>query len=76
MYINSMGDTLRYSTAAQNLSGDGWVGSAANLQYDTRPEGPARSVTGGESMTADAVFIAQETHKRPTSQPVLSSCSL
>ena len=31
-----------------------------------QPEGPARSVTGAEPMTTDAVFTAQETHRRPT----------
>ena len=31
--------------------------TAANVWY---PEGPARSVTGGESKTTDAVFTAQD----------------
>ena len=42
------------------------AGSAANVRYPGAGEGPARSVTGAEPMTTDAVFTAQETHRRPT----------
>ena len=52
------GPALNERVCAQSQTNVISYGSRGELMIQLYPEGPARSVTGGESLTEDAVSIA------------------